>query len=422
MPTTPWHHIPILARSIRFPDFPLDIQREILKQCSPNSLIKLDSLSSLTHDLLQSETIWRASRIRIGLPAPPTGSTASWQLVWTEKRMIYFIFGSRCQLCKSVIDDNPTFFKFCLVLGKRLCDAPCYSKWLSESSEVCRILNEEQLLHYNHSRHRGSLEFARRQYSEWIVAFPYGSQWRLYSMRDLEEADKEAMAAREDDYVASTGDMHHRTLYRYTKVALVPGGRMEHLQKKIAARATYRKIVLETQAALDLWYQSYSREIGHMHEYNFSQFPGIARGYQIWCVKQALDLQYVQDWIWSYISSLEHITTIGFRDIAYRVHRDMGKIQARQDTRPTTATCTLCTDGRQYDPYGLLRHMKAKHPDIDRKFIGRNYFDTSGRTSRWPCVICVTPKLYDHKGFKEHLLVKHNIDSAYERSVDPYDY
>ncbi|KAJ7585584.1 hypothetical protein C8J56DRAFT_948182, partial [Mycena floridula] len=378
----PLPRTPVLSHSVRFLDFPLDLQIAMLQECCPRSLIQLNSLCKTTHQLLERPSIWKRIRIRMGLPDPP------------EQRLI-------CE--KEWNSDLP--FVFCFLFEKRVCDE-CYPKWIL-SPQFFLQTNGMNLAAYDNTV-SPPLLISRLGYCKWIVSMSVDGG-SLIRVKDLERADYEYKVARQDDYVATTGDFRLKRLDWFTIIQERPGSRLEHLAGEIVKRGVYMKELVKMDHAITLWYERYRQLVTQMAEDNCTRFNDLALKYNLGLPKHA------------HTMSLEPITLTSFFALGPHIRRGVGKLKAVEDSRlPTRVVCTSCTQNDDpYFPIALLRHTKDKHPHVDIKPIAKQYFPVD---KQWPCIICVTPKLFSHSGLKHHLSLKHDLDSAWEKSGDPYDF
>jgi hypothetical protein len=106
---------------------PSDIWRTILKESHPTVLLKAKNLNHFFHNLLQEQSIWRASRLKLhgeDMPAPPGAMT--------EQRYAHLLYGQGCDFQKSKCGSSVTkkvYWPFLL----RMCDA-CYRR---KTEKVC---------------------------------------------------------------------------------------------------------------------------------------------------------------------------------------------------------------------------------------------------------------------------------------------
>ncbi|KAJ7585477.1 hypothetical protein C8J56DRAFT_947504 [Mycena floridula] len=403
--------IPVLSHSVRFLDFPLDLQIAMLQECCPRSLIQLNSLCKTTRQLLERPSIWKRIRIRMGLPDPlkdPGLSCSNWYSVWTEQRLVQFIFGIQCHWNS----DLP--FVFCFLFEKRVCDE-CYPKWIL-SPQFFLQTNGMNLTAYDNTV-SPPLLMSRLGYCKWIISISVDGG-SLIRVKDLERADYEYKVARQDDYVATTGDFRLKRLDWFTIIQERPGSRLEHLAGKIVKRGVYTKELVKMDHAITLWHERFRQLVTQMAEDNCTRFNDLALKYNLGLPKHVLNIPAVNIYVQAYTVSLESITLTymssptSFFALGPHIRRGVGKLKAVEDSRlPTHVVCTSCTQNDDpYLPIALLRHTKDKHP---------HYFPVD---KQWPCIICVTPKLFSHSGLKHHLSLKHDLDSAWEKSGDPYDF
>jgi hypothetical protein len=98
-----------------------DIWRTILKESHPTVLLVAKNLNHFFHDLLQEQSIWRASRTKLhgeDMPGPPGEMT--------EQRYAHLLYGQGCDFQKSKCGSNVTkkvYWPFLL----RMCDA-CFRR------------------------------------------------------------------------------------------------------------------------------------------------------------------------------------------------------------------------------------------------------------------------------------------------------
>jgi hypothetical protein len=108
---------------------PDDIWRIILKESHPTVLLIIKNLSHYLHDLLQEQSIWKASREKLhgaNMPGPPGEMT--------EQRYAHLLYGQGCDFQRSKCGSNVTkkvYWPFLL----RMCDA-CFRRKIEK---VCGI-------------------------------------------------------------------------------------------------------------------------------------------------------------------------------------------------------------------------------------------------------------------------------------------